>query len=173
MVDIRVNVSVVLEKGRFPANIIHDGSQLVLDFFPETRSGKDCKRQKAHETNAMAGTLNSLDREEISYGDKGSAARFFKCCPFSDEDYDVLKMIYCAKASKNDRGDGNNHPTVKPVKLMEYLIKLITPPNGIVADCYAGSGTTGVAASRLGFKYILIEKENEYINIINKRLGIG
>ncbi len=140
--------------GRFPANIIHDGSGEVLESFPITKSGKDCKRKKPHETNAMAGTLNTLNREEISYGDKGSAARFF----------------YCAKASRSERGEGNNHPTVKPVKLMRYLVTLITPPNGVVLDPYAGSGSTLLAARQTGFHAIGIEINDEYVRIARNRL---
>ena len=65
----------------------------------------------------------------------------------------------------------NNHPTVKPIALMEYLIKMITPEGGVVLDPFAGSGTTGIAAKRLGYNYILIEKEAEYIEIIKARLS--
>lgn len=64
----------------------------------------------------------------------------------------------------------NFHPTVKPLKLMEYLIKLITPPSGTVLDPFAGSGSTGVAAFRLGFKFIGIEMSEEYAEIARKRL---
>lgn len=88
------------------------------------------------------------------YKDKGGASRFF----------------YCAKASKRDRGETNNHPTVKATKLMEYLIKLITPPNGIILDPFMGSGSTGVAAKRLGFGFVGIEKELEYFQIAQKRI---
>ena len=69
------------------------------------------------------------------------------------------------------KGNGkNNHPTVKPVKLMEYLVKLITRQGGVVLDPFAGSGSTGVAAKNLGMKYILIEREAEYCDIIKARL---
>lgn len=80
------------------------------------------------------------------------------------------RFFYVAKASKRERGDGNNHPTVKPVKLMEYLIKLVTPPQGTVLDPFTGSGTTGVAAIKLGFSFIGIEREPEYAAIASKRL---
>jgi len=139
--------------GRFPANVIHDGSQTVLNLFPDTKSGADCKRKKPHETNAMAGTVGILDREEISYGDKGSAARFF----------------YCAKASKKDRGE-NNHPTVKPTDLMRYLCRLVTPPGGVVLDPFMGSGSTGKAAQKEGFEFIGIEREPEYVEIARQRI---
>jgi site-specific DNA-methyltransferase (adenine-specific) len=100
-------------------------------------------------------------------------ARYFKQLPFDPET--VNSVYYQAKASTKDRTcDGtveNTHPTVKSTALMEYFIKLITPPNGMVLDPFGGSGTTGVAAKNLGFNYTLIEREQEYIEIINQRLS--
>lgn len=83
----------------------------------------------------------------------------------------VSRFFYVAKASKRERGEGNVHPTVKPVKLMEYLIKLITPPDGIVLDPFMGSGTTGVAAKNLDFDFIGCEMSNEYMEIADKRIN--
>lgn len=94
-------------------------------------------------------------RNGVRIGDTGGASRFF----------------YCAKASKKDRGEDNKHPTVKSTKLMEYLIKLITPPAGTVLDPFMGSGSTGVAAKRLGFGFVGIEKETEYFKIAAKRIS--
>jgi DNA modification methylase len=142
------------ETGRFPANLIHDGSQEVLDLFPETKSGKDCKRKKQHTTNCMSGTVGNLDREEVSYGDSGSASRFF----------------YCAKASKKDRDEGNTHPTVKPTALMQYLCRLITPTGGTVLDPYMGSGSTGKAALKEGFDFIGCELDEDYYKIAQARI---
>lgn len=141
------------ELGRWPANVIHDGSDEVLAGFPYTASGKPGKRRKAHTTGSM-GTLGSLDRLETGYGDEGTAARFF----------------YCAKASKKDRGEGNIHPTVKPLSLMRYLCRLITPPNGTILDPFMGSGSTGCAAIQEGFKFIGIEREEQYFEIALKRI---
>lgn len=81
------------------------------------------------------------------------------------------RFFYCAKASKEERG-GSKHPTVKPISLMRYLCRLITPPGGTILDPFAGSGTTGQAAIEEGFKIILIEKEQQYISDINQRLLI-
>lgn len=81
------------------------------------------------------------------------------------------RFIYQAKASKRERGEGNRHPCVKPIKLMEYLIKLVTPPSGIVLDPFMGSGTTGLAAKNLGFDFIGIEREAEYVAIAEKRIA--
>ena len=111
-------------------------------------------------------------REGIPYchGSTGTAARYFKQLPFDPE-----TIYYQAKASTKDRSSNgvveNIHPTVKSTALMEYFIKLITPPNGMVLDPFSGSGTTGVAAKNLGFNYTLIEQQQEYIEIINQRLN--
>lgn len=86
---------------------------------------------------------------------------------------DPSRFFYVAKASKSDRSTDNSHPTVKSTKLMEYLITLVTHPNGIVLDPFMGSGSTGVAAKRLGFNFIGIEKEEGYFSISEKRLGSG
>ena len=87
-------------------------------------------------------------------GDAGSAARFF----------------YSSKADAEDRC-GSKHPTVKPVDLMAYLVRLVTPPGGIVLDPFAGSGSTGMACLREGFDCILIEREAEYVADINRRIA--
>lgn len=81
------------------------------------------------------------------------------------------RFFYCHKASKSERGKGNNHPCVKSQKLMQYLIKLITPPGGTVLDPFMGSGSTGVAAKALGFNFLGIEKEKEYYEIAEVRIG--
>lgn len=88
----------------------------------------------------------------------------------SGEKKPTSRFFYVAKASKKERGDGNIHPTVKPVKLMEYLVRLITPPGGTVLDPFTGSGTTGVAAKRLGFEFVGCELSEEYADIASKRI---
>jgi site-specific DNA-methyltransferase (adenine-specific) len=87
------------------------------------------------------------------YNDKGGASRFF----------------YCAKVSPSERGKLNRHPTVKPIKLVEYLIKLITPPNGIVFDPFVGSGTTLKACQNLNFNGIGFELDKSNECVIKKR----
>jgi site-specific DNA-methyltransferase (adenine-specific) len=89
------------------------------------------------------------------HSDSGSAARFF----------------YTAKASKDDRDDGNTHPTVKPTDLMRYLCRLVTPPGGVVLDPFMGSGSTGKAAMLEGFGFIGIEREAAYHAIAEQRIG--
>lgn len=80
------------------------------------------------------------------------------------------RFLYQPKASKRERGDGNHHPTVKPIKLMEYLVRLVTPPGGTVLDPFMGSGTTGIAAKNLGFGFVGIERSEEYFEIAKRRI---
>lgn len=150
----------VQPQGRWPANVIHDGSEEVVSLFPQTSSGTGAvKRVSAAENEGNRGSaLGAESRpagtEMICYGDSGSAARFF----------------YCAKTSKSERGLGNIHPTVKPLVLMRYLCRIVTPPGGVVLDPFTGSGTTGIAAMREGFGFIGIELKPEYASIANARL---
>lgn len=140
--------------GRFPANLIHDGSEEVEALFPET--GKSTGGRANQTTSDKYGEYaNRFEKRDPGFGDSGSASRFF----------------YCAKASKKDRGEGNNHPTVKPLSLMRYLAKLIkTPTGGVVLDPFMGSGTTGVACLLEGRDFIGIEREEEYYNIAKNRI---
>jgi len=151
--------------GRWPANLIHDGSAEVVGLFPsdtKKASGKvkvSSGRKSGCGTWAgsgmqRAGTENTGVRD---FGDTGSAARFF----------------YCAKASRRDREEGcesNSHPCVKPTSLMRYLCRLVTPPGGIVLDPFAGSGSTGKGAVLEGFNFIGIELEAEHVNIARARI---
>ena len=88
-----------------------------------------------------------------------------------ESDKSASRFFYCAKASKKDRGEGNNHPTVKPTDLMRYLCRLVTPPGGVVLDPFTGSGSTGKAALLEGFQFIGIEREQEYIEIASARIN--
>lgn len=139
--------------GRWPANLIHDGSNEVTACFPDTKGGIAVRRNSGG--NTFGGENQKPPMNDLGYGDSGSAARFF----------------YCAKASKKDRDNGNNHPTVKPIDLMRYLCRLVTPPNGIVLDPFMGSGSTGKAAKLEGFNFIGIEKESDYIKIAESRIA--
>ena len=138
-------------KGRFPANVMHNGSEVVLNMFPHTKSGKMKQHIEGGKYNVY-GKMYPRDVETI--GDEGSASRFF----------------YCAKASKKDREENNNHPTVKPTKLMRYLCRLVTPKGGIVLDPFMGSGSTGKAAIMSGYKFVGVEMNEEYFNIACSRI---
>jgi site-specific DNA-methyltransferase (adenine-specific) len=182
--------------GRFPANLIHDNSEEVRECFPETKSQGHWSKTKT----TGFGEFGNGSSEYLGVGEKdkegGNASRFFKSiiytpkasksernrgCEGLEEKEEVYPGINTFDKSGNRlRADGsvipplkskNNHPTVKPIALMEYLIKMVTPKGGIVLDPFAGSGTTGVACKNLNRNYILIEKEPEYIDIINKRLS--
>ncbi|MDP7367699.1 MAG: site-specific DNA-methyltransferase [Candidatus Pacebacteria bacterium] len=148
-------------KGRYPANVIHDGSEEVLEGFPETK-GRHGMTQHGSGTNTKYGKFARTEQSFVNdgVGDSGSAARFF----------------YCSKVSKKERNIGqstdgkNNHPTVKPVALMKYLITLITPKGGKVLDPFNGSGSTGMACVELGYEYTGCELDPDYIEISKVRI---
>ena len=176
--------------GRFPANFIHDGSDEVLELFPDTASTGNGTRtgNRRGKGNGNSVGLAGIKYAAHGYADGGSAARFF----------------YCAKANKKDRNEGldhlptrrasamgydiglgeagegmfkdrnpqkqNHHPTVKPTDLMRYLCRLVTPPNGTILDPFTGSGSTGKAAVLEGFNFIGIEQSAEYIEIAIARI---
>ena len=119
-------------------------------------SGQPGTRRRAHSTTSMAGTLGELGRVETGYGDSGGASRFF----------------YVPKAPKAERPvvDGTAHPTVKPLALMRWLVRMVTPPGGVVLDPFAGSGTTLEAAMLEGFNVIGVEREPDYLPLIHARL---
>lgn len=138
--------------GRWPANLIHDGSPEVLAAFPAApgQQGATAERQQG----ALYGAVTPGEPGIEPRNDTGSAARFF----------------YCAKASKRDRDEGNTHPTVKPTDLMRYLCRLVTPPGGLILDPFAGSGSTGKAAKLEGFDFVGFELSAEYTEIANARI---
>ena len=148
--------------GRFPANLLHDNSEEVRECFPEQKSsGNRVNVQYKNPNNPVVNFGGGIKND---FNDSGNASRFFK------------SIIYQAKSSKSERTNGgaitNSHPTIKPIALMEYLIKMVTSKGGIVLDPFAGSGSTLVAAKQNGFQYIGIEMTEEYIPIINARLGL-
>ena len=182
------SIGAVTNYGRWPANVIHDGSDEVLAGFPTAKGGTwNTTAGARHFNNDGEPTLYETSKTDNS---SGSAARFF----------------YCAKASKSERNAGleglpergkvfngqsdepagnaegsvedkfstkpaqNFHPTVKPLALMRYLIKLVTPPGGTVLDPFLGSGTTAVAATLEGFEWIGCEMTEDYWPIIEARV---
>ena len=141
--------------GRWPANLIHDGSDEVVGLFPESKGqqGAISGKEPSGKTNAVYGEYQQRNESEPR-NDAGSAARFF----------------YCAKTSKRERGEGNNHPTVKPIALMRYLCRLVTPPSGTVLDPFMGSGSTGIAAGAERFNFVGIELDPDYFAIAQQRI---
>jgi site-specific DNA-methyltransferase (adenine-specific) len=190
-------ITSVPSTGRFPANFIHDGSDEVLELFPDSKGGAFPKKSNVPTGRHYEGGWGAVDNGVRTEMGEGSAARFF----------------YCAKASKKDRNEGldgfeekqttggggltadfrddgsletasaggkygsikakqtNHHPTVKPTELMRYLCRLVTPPNGTVLDPFLGSGSTGKAATLEGFNFIGIEQSAEYAEIANARIN--
>lgn len=153
------NGAVESNLGRWPANVLLDETAAaMLDEQTGERKGSHPHSTKRSGTKEIEGAqyhggYSGQDSVFMGYADSGGASRFF----------------YCAKASKKERRD-SKHPTVKPVALMRYLCRLITPPKGIVLDPFAGTGATGEAAVLEGFKPILIELEGDYIKDIERRM---
>jgi len=133
----------------------------------------------------MCGT--KYQKGDPGYGDFGGASRFFYCAKASRKERDMglenlpLKKGGGMKGTEDQSlltGSGNVrnnlmkniHPTVKPLRLLEYLVKLVTPPGGLVLDPFTGSGTTCIACKKLGFRFIGIEKESEYVEIARARI---
>ena len=142
---------------RWPANVLFDESaaEMLDEQTGDLKSGgtKSTYVAKPSQSVAMSGPNYQRSMKD-SESSEGGASRFF----------------YVAKASKDDRGEGNDHPTVKPIKIMEYLCRLITPPRGLILDPFMGSGTTGVAAVKNGFRFVGIEREQKYFDIACRRL---
>jgi len=147
-------------KGRWPANVLLDERAAAMLDGQTGTLNVNGKRPERSRNATVAGTdWATTNHESQSHpGDSGGASRFF----------------YCGKATKEERGPGNDHPTVKPVKLMEYLLTLLsTPDGGVVLDPFAGSGTTLLAAQRLGRRCIGVELTEHNCEIARGRLNAG
>jgi len=178
-------------EARWPANIIHDGSDEIVAQFPANRpaAGGSAREKVGTDGNVFSPGITS-GGQKIVRNDTGSAARFF----------------YCAKASKRERDEGltgpekpvfwhqtgngasgkpssisagratalkNDHPTVKPVELMRYLIRLVASPGQIVLDPFMGSGSTGKAAALEGVDFIGIDMNPAYVEIAAGRIAFS
>jgi len=175
--------------GRFPANFIHDGSQMVMELFPQTKSGKDVNPTKGPTMNRWLGPNSKY--LGVNYGDNGSAARFFYCAKASKAERDRglgdMPNVEGAHVNQSGRRYGggnrenwqdpykrptvkNNHPTVKPLALMTYLVKLVKMPGyNLIVDSFMGSGTTLLACIRLGIPCIGIDNDEKSCEIAAKR----
>jgi hypothetical protein len=157
--------------GRHPANLLHDGSDIVRQMFPSA-PGQLASSSSSSETRKNQNCYGDMRRGspdavmEPRRESDTSAARFFNSFPL-----DTDPLFYCAKASKADRA-GSRHPTVKPITLMRWLCRLVTPPGGTVLDPFAGSGTTGAAALAEGLNCLLIEAYDDYAADIRRRFAI-
>ncbi len=172
------------EQGRWPANLIHDGSDDVVGLFPQSKStGGQSSLGAFRNADVYGKGKDERWGEDPGYGDSGSAARFFYCAKASKADRDEGCESLAAKPNADwpqnlDGNDArgaaprrNHHPTVKPTALMRYLCRLVTPPRGVVLDPFMGSGSTGKAATLEGFQFIGIEREEEYVKIAKARIA--
>lgn len=172
--------------GRWPANVLHDGSDEVVAAFPYTKSGAYSGKRGSDKFRNTYSAFKGVVEERPVAASEGSAARFF----------------WCPKASRDDRNEGldgmpkqavnwssgeqspgtfqsentesemeNFHPTVKPTELMRYLVRLITPKDGLVLDPFMGSGSTGKAAVQEGAHFIGIELDEAYLEIARRRIS--
>jgi site-specific DNA-methyltransferase (adenine-specific) len=158
--------------GRYPANLLHDGSAEVEALFPNSNGSGPARTLNRGKRTAEGGWgMNSKAEGGADLPDagKGSAARFFYSAAY--DDLDVPALFYHSKANKQDRG-GSKHPTVKPVGLIRYLVRHITPPGGRVLDPFAGTGTTALAAGLEGMRCDLIEAHPPYVEFLRDRFGV-
>jgi len=181
-------------KGRFPSNVMHDGSDVVQDIFPNTKSSPvGFKGVGWKHSGNTKDEMTDLQYQN-SFNDEGSAARYFYCPKVSKAERNKGLDNFKIEKTKGGGGTSNNtwyeddvnaasgkfgsekapskniHPTVKPQKLMQYLCRMVTPKGGIVLDMFMGSGSTGMAAKDEGFDFIGIEKSKEYFKIAEARI---
>jgi DNA modification methylase len=149
-------------KGRWPANVVLDESQAAAldEQSGESRDGTAVKRNRSEDGRApyeaSSYMITDRSREDQTYGGQGGASRFF--------------YVAKADASERPRVNGTAHPTVKPLDLMRWLVRLVTPPGGTVLEPFAGSGTTVEACIIEGFQCIAIEREADYLPLIRQRI---
>jgi DNA modification methylase len=145
--------------GRWPANVVHDGGEEVLEAFAAFGESSGVRPDMVRHNKQDTGEHGIYRRmkavETPRHGDAGTAARFY----------------YTAKASRSERGEGNTHPTVKPLALMRWLVRLVCPPGGVVLDPFLGSGTTAVACRQEGRDCVGIERDPAYFAIAERRLA--
>lgn len=187
-----LNIDACLVGERYPANLIHDGSDEVLEHFPDSAgSGGSVPNVKiSGYGDGVVGTGSAEylggERIKVDCG-TGSAARFFYCAKASKRDrnegldhFPAVQTNFAAGTGLSKNGDGsprnqeatakNPHPTVKPTDLMRYLCRLVTPPGGLIVDPFAGSGSTGKAAALEGFQFLGFELDPQYAAIANARI---
>jgi len=196
---------VINKQGRFPANLIHDGSDEVVEGFPNTVSKWGKSKRRSREGGFVGFAHNAIQDDKF-IGDSGSASRFFYCAKASKRERNIGcegletskkftagnysqsptcktcdltlngtndhsecsgEVYYKEMESKNTK---NNHPTVKPLALMEYLVKLVSREGQVVLDPFMGSGTTGMACKKLDREFIGIEMMPEYMEIAQARI---
>ncbi|OYV74578.1 MAG: hypothetical protein B7Z66_15970 [Chromatiales bacterium 21-64-14] len=184
-----VGPAIPTDLGRWPANVIHDGSEEVMAGFPDALGATSNGRKGV--SGACFGKFGAVEQKP-GRGDFGTAARFFYCAKASRKDRnegcDYLQPVHRANGNKwtdqdyrVSRGERppsaesgprkNTHPTVKPTNLMRYLCRLVTPAGGVVLDPFMGSGSTGKAALLEGFRFVGMEQDAKYFAIAQERIA--
>ena len=189
---------VIKDQGRWPANFIHDGSDEVLELFPDTGKSTGGRIGKKDTSGVNIVPAGQYEAGDPGFGDSGSAARYFYCAKTSKKDRNEglddfeaksigpkghglnrvcatcgtlqMKGCNCPDATYINQAKANHHPTVKPTDLMRYLVRMVTPPNGTVLDPFTGSGSTGKAAILEGFNFVGVEQNPDYIAIAEARI---
>lgn len=185
--------------GRWPANLVHDGSDDVLEHFPDDAGAASpvTVRNGDKFRSTFGAFKGDIDEEGSTFqGDEGSAARFYYCAKASVMDREEGLDLFVRRPvafgnqaqAEVERGNlehkgnsgmntikmrANAHPTVKPTTLMRWLCRMVTPPGGLVLDPYAGSGSTGKAAMLEGFRFIGMELESEHFPVAVGRVKFG
>jgi site-specific DNA-methyltransferase (adenine-specific) len=188
----------IKDQGRWPANFIHDGSDEVLELFPDTGKSTGGRIGKKDTSGVNIVPAGQYEAGDPGFGDSGSAARYFYCAKTSKKDRNEglddfeaksigpkghglnrvcatcgtlqMKGCNCPDATYINQAKANHHPTVKPTDLMRYLVRMVTPPNGTVLDPFTGSGSTGKAAILEGFNFVGVEQNPDYIAIAEARI---
>lgn len=181
--------------GRFPSNFIQDGSEEVMEIFDKVGISKSSKSIwngfSSDNSNEGWKRKSHIKKIEGGYNDSGNPSRFFYCAKVSTKERNMgldsfedkeggqkfsdghTNKTMLKTGSGNDRNilSKNNHPTIKPVKLMSYLCNLITPTNGVILDPFMGSGSTGISALLNNYRFIGIELDPDYLKIAEQRIN--
>lgn len=191
------NVARAEALGRWPANLIHDGSDEVLAAFPDAKGqqGPISATAPSEKTSNVYGRMKREGEASASSDNQGAVGFKMKPGMRRLDEGSAARFFYCSKASRKDRNEGledpgpqfkqgttlrdvenaagelkgNTHPTVKPTELMRYLVRLVTPPGGTVLDPFAGSGSTGKACMLEGFNFIGAEMDAGHVEVARTR----
>jgi len=176
-IRLQENIERARDLGRWPANIAHDGSDEVIGAFPHSAGAlAPVKQSSGRKANKVYGKF-SANNESTPRGDSGSAARFF----YSAKATEGERIFECRQCGAHTIGRPDcghdpeqfrTHPTVKPIDLMRWYVRMIMPPGGLVLDPFAGTGTTAAAARDEGVNSLLIEQDIDHVRDCCVRLGI-
>lgn len=166
-------------QGRYPTNLLLDREAArMLDEQNGVRTSGKVTRvyEPTTETSQSMGAKKRKLSPDTVYSDSGGVSRYFPMFDFgaADEEHaaDMLRLFYHGKVTKKERNSAgeNTHPTLKPIALMAWLCRLVTPPGGVVLDPFMGSGSCGIAAVQEGFQYVGVERDTAYFEIAQRRV---